>query len=190
MKRFHQCLLVGSFIPLCWLGMQVVHELGHIVAAIATGGRVAKVVLHPLAISRTDVDPNPEPLIVVWAGPLMGVLLPLLIWAASHFGRVPGTFLIRFFAGFCLMANGAYIGAGSLDGIGDAGDMQRHGTPLWLLWLFGICTVPAGFGCWNGLGPHFGFGKSKHCVDRRLAYLSFLLLVLSLLLASAFSPRS
>ncbi len=65
--------------PLCWLGMMGVHEVGHVLAGIFTGGTVTKVVVHPLAISRTDIAPNPMPLIVVWAGPLIGVLLPLLL---------------------------------------------------------------------------------------------------------------
>src|SRR4051812_8876543 len=81
MKRFHQFLLIGSFVPLCWLAMMATHELGHVLAAWLTGGTATKVVLHPLAISRTDVWPNPEPLVVVWSGPLVGVLLPLLLWS-------------------------------------------------------------------------------------------------------------
>src|SRR5208337_624939 len=73
MNRLHQVLLIGTFLPLCWMAMMAVHELGHVVAAVATGGKVEKVVLHPLMISRTDVSPNPSPLIVVWAGPIVGV---------------------------------------------------------------------------------------------------------------------
>ena len=130
MKRLHQCVLIGSFLPLCWLGMMAVHELGHVAACWATGGTVTRVVLHPLAISRTDVAPNPRPLVVVWAGPLVGVIIPLLTWGAQFSLRVPGDYLARFFAGFCCIANGAYIGVGSFDGIGDAGEMLRHGSPI------------------------------------------------------------
>src|SRR5208283_5044107 len=31
MKRLHQALLIGAFLPLCWLAMMAVHELGHAV---------------------------------------------------------------------------------------------------------------------------------------------------------------
>jgi hypothetical protein len=51
-----------------------------------------------------------------------------------------------FFAGFCLIANGLYIGVGSFEAIGDAGDMLRHGSPRWTLILFG--AVSALFGLW------------------------------------------
>ena len=38
MKRLHQVLLIGAFMPLCWLAMMAIHELGHVVGAVATGG--------------------------------------------------------------------------------------------------------------------------------------------------------
>src|SRR5208282_6187597 len=99
--------LIGTFLPLCWLAMMAVHELGHVVGAVATGGRVERVVLHPLTISRTDVSPNPHPLMVVWAGPSVGVLLPLAFLSAAKLSKLTWTYLAQFFAGFCLIANGA-----------------------------------------------------------------------------------
>lgn len=189
MKRAHQFLLIVSFVPLCWMLMQGVHELGHVLAGLATGGTVTKVVLHPLAISRTDVNPNPQPLIVVWSGPLVGVLLPLLICSVFQLARLPGAYLVRFFAGFCLIANGAYIGIGSFEGIGDTGDMLRLRTPMGVLWTFGAATVPTGFVCWHKLGSQFGLGDSRGKVETWAAYLSLSLLAVTLLVASTFSPR-
>jgi hypothetical protein len=83
---------------------------------------------------------------------------------------LPGTFLLRFFAGFCLIANGCYLGAGSFTHIGDAGEMLKHGAPPWHLWLFAALTVPTGLWLWNGLGPHFGLAKTAGGVDRGVAY--------------------
>ncbi len=40
MTRFWQFLLIATFLPLCWLLMQAVHELGHASDAWATGGTV------------------------------------------------------------------------------------------------------------------------------------------------------
>src|SRR5947209_1664490 len=140
----HQCILIVSTVVASWLGMQAVHESGHVVGAWLTGGRVAKVVLHPLTISRTDLAHNPNPLAVVWAGPLLGVLLPVAFWGVAAGLRMPGAFLLRFFAGFCLIGNGAYIAGGSFGGIGDCGEMLRHGSSIWQLWLFGVVTIPIG----------------------------------------------
>lgn len=146
------CTVAGS-----WMGMQAVHESGHVLGAWLTGGRVAQVVLHPLTISRTDLAENPSPLFVVWAGPIAGCVIPLIAWRVAR--RWRWSFLLRFFAGFCLVANGAYIAIGSFDHVGDCGDMLRHGSAIWQLWLFGLITVPAGFFLWHGLGPQFGLGR-------------------------------
>jgi hypothetical protein len=131
--------------------MQAVHELGHVLAAWLTGGTVQRVVLHPLEISRTDVAPNPHPLLVAWAGPLVGVGLPLIATVLSRAAFPPWSRHVNFFAGFCLIANGAYIGVGSIEGIGDAGDLLRHGSPRWLLAMFGIMCVAGGLWIWHCL---------------------------------------
>ncbi len=182
MKRFHQVLLIASLLPLAWLGMMVVHEFGHVLGAWLTGGTVEKVVLHPLTISRTDVRDNPEPLFVVWAGPLIGVLLPLAAWWVARFAKMPGTYLLRFFAGICLVGNGLYLGVGSFDKIGDAGDLLRHGAAIWQLWAFGAITVPLGFYLWHKQGPHFGLGTANGRVDPVAAYICSGLLVVVVVL--------
>ena len=84
MKRLHQVLLIGRFLPLCWLAIQAVHELGHVNWANTSGGTVEKVVLHPLTISRTDVSPNPRPLFVGWGGPIVGVSLPPALYTIAR----------------------------------------------------------------------------------------------------------
>lgn len=45
--------------------MQAIHECGHVLGAWLTGGQVARVVLNPLTLSRTDLAENPRPLVVV-----------------------------------------------------------------------------------------------------------------------------
>lgn len=170
MGRLHQGVLVVSTLVLCWFGMMAVHETGHVLAAWFTGGKVARVVLHPLTISRTDLAENPSPLLVVWGGPLFGVTAPLSFWAVSLCARLPICYLLRFFAGFCAIANGAYIGVGSFDNVGDAGDLLRHGAPVWQLWLFGALWVSVGFVLWHGLGTHFGLGQAQARVSVPTAY--------------------
>ena len=170
MDRVQCGILIVSTLLGSWLGMQAVHESGHITAAYLTGGRVATVVLHPLTISRTDLSDNPKPALVVWAGPVVGVLLPLALWGVAAGLRLQGAFVLRFFAGFCLVANGAYIGGGSFDGIGDCGEMLRHGSERWHLWQFGARTVPAGFWLWHRQGRHFGLGKAGERVGEGVTY--------------------
>jgi hypothetical protein len=169
-SRIHQVVLIGSTILGSWLGMQAVHECGHVLGAWLTGGRVERVVLHPLTISRTDLADNPRPLFVVWAGPIFGVAAPLLLWGVAAAFRVPWAFVARFFAGFCLLANGLYIGVGSFVSVGDCGEMLRHGSDPWQLWLFGVVTAPLGLWLWHRQGPHFGLGSASGHIHRGVAY--------------------
>jgi hypothetical protein len=158
MKPIRNHVLIGSTVLASWFGMQAAHEAGHALGAKVRGGRVDAVCLHPLTISHTELSENPAPLFVVWAGPLVGVVIPLLAWAIAATARWSPTFLLRFFAGFCLIANGAYLFGGSVAGVGDAGVMLRHGSPAWHLWAFGLVTVPTGLALWHNQGRMFGLG--------------------------------
>lgn len=151
-------ILLAALLPTCWLGMQIVHEFGHVLGAIATGGEVQRVVLHPLTISRTDLGRNPSPLVVVWAGPVLGVLIPLVAWWLVR--RTAVAYLLRFFAGFCLVANGAYLGIGPWYPVGDARVILQLSPAWWPLLVFGVVCVAGGFLLWNGEGPRFGFGAN------------------------------
>lgn len=170
MSRVHQVVLIGSTVVGSWLGMQAVHESGHVLGALLTGGRVTQVVLNPMTISRTDLAENPHPLVVVWSGPVVGIAAPLLFWGVAAAARLRWAFVLRFFAGFCLLANGLYIGVGSFDHVGDCGEMLRRGSELWHLWLFGAATAPAGLWLWHRQGPHFGLGPAQGQVSRRAGY--------------------
>jgi hypothetical protein len=183
MARTWQVLLVATFLPLCWFGMMAVHELGHVTGLWATGGRVAKVVLHPLTISRTDPGLDPQPLVVVWAGPLVGSLLPVVAVALARLARLPGTHFLRFFAGFCLIANGCYIGVGVFDPVGDARELLRLGAPAWQLGLFGVVAVPTGLYPWHGQGRQFRRESVQPAAAIAVAVLVAVLLVVEILLS-------
>ena len=182
-------LIVGTLL-LSWLGMMIVHEGGHVVNAWATGGRVDKVVLHPLAISRTDVNPNPRPLIVVWGGPIWGCLVPLFTLLWMRWRQFRHNFLFAFFAGFCLVANGAYLGVGVWFPVGDALELLHLGTPLWLLGAFGVCASSLGFWLWNGLGSHFGLAKTNQSVEPRVVLSVWIALVLAIVAECLLSAKS
>lgn len=169
--------------------MMAVHELGHVAGAVVTGGSVERVVLYPLTISRTDVSPNPHPAIVVWLGPVIGCLLPLGLFAIVPQRLTVMRKVTRFFAGFCLIANGAYVSIGSVNQIGDCREMLRTGTPLWALLAFGVITVPLGLHLWNGLGSVKYFIDHPEVVTPRMAYVAAGILFVAISAGFAFSPR-
>ena len=168
--RFFQALLIAAATGFSWLMMMVVHELGHVLHAWLSGGHVVRVVLDPLSFSRTDVSPNPHPLWLVIGGPFWGCLIPLGILALVRITARPYTYLAAYFAGFCLIANGVYLAAGSFSpGADDAGMAMQHGVAQWHLLATGIPAAAAGIYLLNGLGPNFGLGQANGKVDRKAA---------------------
>jgi hypothetical protein len=188
MKRQHQLVLIGSTLTFSWLAMQAVHELGHVVGSVLSGGQVAQVVLHPAKISQTRLAENPHPQFVAWMGPMFGIALPIASMLVARVVNWRGWYIFQFFAAFCLVANGAYLAFGSIGRIGDAGDLLRHGATPLLLWLFGLITIPTGLWLWNGLGPHFGLGSSGK-VDRGVSFIMLTLAAVLIVLELVFASR-
>ncbi len=182
-NRFFQALLYVSIVGCSWLGMQAVHELGHVLAARASGGRVSQLVIELWGFSRTELSVNPHPLFVVWGGPLLGAALPVAGWGCMYWLVPRQAYLVRFLAGFCLITNGAHLGGGAFTRAGDAGDLLRRGAAFWQLEVFGVATAADGLWLWQGLGPAFGIGATAQPVDRRTAIgMGLLLLTLIVLL--------
>ena len=134
-------------LPLSFYGMELCHESGHLLAGILTGAAGMELEWMPWQFTRTAFAVNPHPLAVVWSGPLVGIALPLILWLLLKRWRYAA--FLRFFAGFCLVANGIYIGIGSFDLAGDCHEMFAAGTPQWLMALFGLCAVSAGLWLWD-----------------------------------------
>lgn len=127
-----------------WLYMQWTHELGHILAGLASGAAIDRVILDPRTFSMTQFHSTPHPLIAAWGGPVLGVIIgagiPLLLTRV-----LPGfRFSLRIIAAFVLLANGLYIGLGAAYPVGDAQSLIMFGSPRWLLAVFGVaCMLPA-----------------------------------------------
>ena len=132
-----------------WLGMMLVHECGHMLHAWLSGGHIVSVSIPLIGFSQTIVSPDPKELFVVWGGPIWGVVIPLLACGIVRLirRRIPQAF--KFFAGFCLIANGLYIGMGPVLRAGDSRDMLRLDTPPWLMVGFGTLCLFGGLSFWH-----------------------------------------
>ena len=159
-----------------WAGFYLVmasHESGHLLAALATGGRIDRLDLSPIGLSQTHLAHNPRTLVVAWAGPVVGVLDPLLAWLLVVWMRrrsqpIVEEPVITFLAGMCLIANGAYLGLGWIDRIGDAGQMMRLGTPIALMIGVGIVCVAIGLLLWHRMGNGLRLSQLTGKNTRRL----------------------
>lgn len=172
-----------------WLTMMLLHEGGHVVGALCTGGLVERVVWHPAVMSRTDVRPNPQPLIEVWAGPLVGSLVPIAFAGIASWLHLRFAYLTWVVAGFCLIANGAYLGIGAVHPVGDAEELVAHGTPRWALALFGAVMFTFGLWIWHRVSPQLGFGTSPAPICERHAYASFGVAVIVTAIGVIFGER-
>ena len=98
-------LLVAS-----WVVMTFTHETGHIVGGWIGGATVTDFDLVPWHLPYSLHHPDPFPLLTLWAGPVLGVVVPGLI--AVIFRRRS----LVFIADFCLLGNGGYLALAWLAG--------------------------------------------------------------------------
>lgn len=159
-----------------WLMMQAVHESGHALAALLSGGRIARVVLHPLP--------------VVWSGPLFGAFAPLALWwVLRRRASIAVRWLLPVFAGFCLVANGGYLLTALWSPAGDTADLLRLGCPVALVAGVGVTLFAFGFAVWHGLGSGFGLRALPEDAGDRLAWLLAITTVVVAALGATFSAR-
>ena len=64
-----------------WVVMTVTHEVGHIVGGMVCGARLIEFDLAPWRMPYSMHSPDPHPLITLWAGPLLGAVVPLALAA-------------------------------------------------------------------------------------------------------------
>lgn len=143
------------------MGMMLVHESGHVLGVWMSGGTVVRVVWFSGEFSRTDAGVNPWPMVEVWGGPVVGVAVPLMGYWLVRWLRWSRGYLVCFFAGFCWVVNGVYIGMGVAEAVGDSRKMLRLGTPMWVLGCLGVWEWWVAFGCsmWRVRGWGLGRGE-------------------------------
>ena len=152
-------LMTGS-VMIAFNGMVLLHELGHVVAIVLSGGKVDYVQVFPVDFGFTARAVDPHPLLATWGGPILGcafavVILLLVALAAPRF-IAPALMLVV----VAFLANGMYLAVGVFSGVGDAGDLLRHGMPPWSLVAVGLALVAAGVSFASMIGAVLRVGKS------------------------------
>ncbi|MCC9658750.1 hypothetical protein [Rhodopirellula halodulae] len=133
-------LLLGGML-VGWVVMIESHEFGHLIGGWVSGATLVTVDLAPWRLPYSIHAPDPNPLVTLWAGPVLGVLVP--VTTAMLLGHRFAWFL----ANFCLLANGTYMAVGWFAGDAqlDSSRLLQNGTPAWLLGLYCFATIPLGY---------------------------------------------
>ncbi|RMF40779.1 MAG: hypothetical protein D6753_10925 [Planctomycetota bacterium] len=56
--------------------MAFTHEIGHIVGGWCCGGTLKTADLIPWHLPYSIFDPDPKPLVTLWCGPILGIVVP------------------------------------------------------------------------------------------------------------------
>lgn len=123
-----------------WCVMTFVHELDHIICGCTCGGTLTNADLLPWHLPYSFFEPDPHPLVTLWGGPILGVLIPVTI------ALVIRTNWMGFIANFCILANGAYIATAWVSGDRylDTPKLLEHGAHPISIAIY--CMLTIGFG--------------------------------------------
>ena len=104
--------------------MTFTHEIGHIIGGTCCGGSLKSADLLPWHLPYSIFEPDPFPLVTLWAGLIFGVLAPVAVAIIVQWEWM------WFIANFCVLANGAYIATAwfSGDRYLDTPKMLEHGA--------------------------------------------------------------
>ena len=129
-------LLVAS-----WVVMTFTHEMGHIIGGMCCGGALKSADLLPWHMPYSIFEPDPFPLVTLWAGLIIGVLAP--VGVALIIQRE----WMWFIANFCVLANGAYIATAwfSGDRYLDTPKLLAHGASPIAIAVYCLATIGFGY---------------------------------------------
>lgn len=121
--------------------MTFTHESGHLIGGMICGATLTDFDLAPWRMPYSLHSPDPHPLITLWAGPILGVAIPLAIAGVSQRRWV------WFIGDFCLIANGSYLALAWLSGdrFLDTPRLLDAGTHPAIIVVYCVLTIGIGY---------------------------------------------
>lgn len=123
-----------------WVVMTFTHEMGHIIGGACCGGVLKSADLLPWHLPYSIFEPDPLPLVTLWAGLVIGPLAPVIM------AMVVKRDWMWFIANFCVLANGIYIATAWVTGDRDLDTprlLAHSASPIAII-LY--CLLTIGFG--------------------------------------------
>ncbi len=134
-------LLLGSF-AFAYNVVSALHELGHVVGALATGGHPHSLVLHPFSTSSVEVSPDPRPLVTYGAGVLAPPVVGLALFRALRHVQAPVLLPVLLIPSIAWASSGLYLVVGAALQVGDAAVLMQTGIPRAALFAAGAACLP------------------------------------------------
>ncbi|MCE9608033.1 MAG: hypothetical protein K8U03_24370 [Planctomycetia bacterium] len=125
--------------------MATTHECGHLVGGWVSGGTLHHAELRPWHLPHSLFVPDPRPLVTLWCGPVLGVVVPVGVALVVRSGSVwkrPAWFI----ADFCLLANGLYLAASWISGDRFLDTPRLLAAGAWPSAIGAYCAVTIGLG--------------------------------------------
>lgn len=97
--------------------------------------------MAPWGLPYSRFDPDPKPLLTLWGGPVLGVVVPLMAAAVLRRGWA------WFIAFFCLLANGLYLATAWVSGERnlDTARLLEQGVHPAAILVFCAVTITVGY---------------------------------------------
>lgn len=138
-------LLAVPLLGWAWLSCMLIHELGHVLGAWATGGRLVLVNVRPFVFSTTLVEPNPMPGVVLWSGFLLGWLVALFAIPLWRVHVHPVGPIAKAWSAYCWLSMGSYLALAMGERFSDTGLLLKLGWSPLLLCCVGGGVAVAGY---------------------------------------------
>ena len=124
-----------------WCVMTFLHESGHILCDWASGGTLQQADVAPWHLPHSSFDPDPQPLVTLWGGPILGALVPLTVALLARRDWM------WFIAYFCVLANGSYLAVAWFTGERhlDTPKLLHHGAHPATIAAYCALTIGAGY---------------------------------------------
>ncbi|WP_417730619.1 hypothetical protein [Rosistilla oblonga] len=138
MMRF---ITLATLLAISWVAMTFTHEMGHIIGGWFGGATLIQYDIAPWKLPFSIHNPDPIPVLTLWAGPVFGVVFPVGLAALI---RRPAAWFV---ADFCILANGTYLAAAWISGdqFLDTSRMLDAGVPRVAIALYCVLTIGGGY---------------------------------------------
>lgn len=140
-RKSRLLIQLAWLLPVSWVVMAFSHEAGHILGGWSCGGTLADAELRPWKVPHSLFRPDPRPLVTLWCGPVLGVVMPL---AAAAVIRHPRAWFV---AWFCCLGNGTYLSLAWVTGdrLLDTARLLNHRASPILVGAYCLATVTVGY---------------------------------------------